>query len=148
MRDALGIDEAPWQVGHPRAQPLTYAVRRDLQSGVDYFTIDRTVDFNSHDDVKRANAARHQARLRRNKALGLPPTKPNTHEAAYTQANNDWIVARFHSYAAAHNGARIPIDQLTREYNAHFGEQRKEKGLEGHIQRRPALRNVKNRYSK
>jgi hypothetical protein len=144
---ALEPNDAPWKRGQPKAQPLTYTVPTDVNGGKAYRTIKFTVDFTDGDSVERANKCRRQGLYRAGKNLGLPLKRPPTHDKQYTQVNNNWIMAQYDSYAAAHNNCRITYKQLAHEYNKRFtNERRSEQSLASHIHRTGYLKNKKDSY--
>lgn len=146
---ALEPDDAPWKRGQPKVQPLTYAIPTDIHGGKDYRTIKFTVDFTDGVSVEKANRCRRQGLYRAGKILGLPLKRPRTDDRPYTQANNNWIMARYDSYAAANNNRRITYRELSDDYNQHFSnprDQRSQQSLSSHIQRVDYLRGKNDSY--
>ena len=65
----------------------------------------------------------------------------------WEQKHNDWIAARFKSYAAANERLRIPHGELLEEFNAQYtDEKRRQRSLGYHISRLPWLRNLRAQY--
>jgi hypothetical protein len=147
--DALDVDDAPWKRGQQKSQPLTYAILIDLQGGKEYRTVKFMVDFNDAASVEKANTRRRQGLLRAAKKLGLPLKRPSTAGREFTQANDDWIVRHYDSYAAANNNSRITMENLAIEYNVAFpNEYRSQASLASHIQKNDRLRAKKDEYQK
>ena len=145
--DALDIGDAPWKKGQHKSQPLTYAVPTDLQGGKAYRTVKFHIDFNDPDAVEDANKCRRQGLYRAGKKLGLALKRPSTAGREYTQANEDWIIAKYDSYAAANNGCRITMHHLAIQYNLQFpNEYRSQPSLASHIHKVDRLRAKKDQY--
>ena len=65
----------------------------------------------------------------------------------YREKWDDWIAARYDSFAGASGGLRIPMARLVREFDERYPDpQRPKRSLENHIQRTDRLRRKRIQY--
>ena len=129
------------------SHPLTYAIPA-AGGGQTIKKIAFRVDFNDKASVAKANKARFLARGRAMKKTGQPLLRPSTAGREYTQQNDDWIKAENDCYAAASNGIRIPLLELTRRYNNQFPQEgRTQFSITSHMDRNKELKAKRGSFS-
>ena len=150
VEDALPLDSTGWRVGNEKTQPLTFVVRKNLTGGTMYKTINFEVDFSDNQSINKANKSRRQILLRANKKIGAPLKRPSMQDREYTQQNDIWIAAEYGRYAGANNNRRMPFDEFVQAYRAQFptppNQWRMEASLNSHIDRIPALKDMRANY--
>ncbi|KAK5134573.1 hypothetical protein LTR08_006359 [Meristemomyces frigidus] len=141
--DANADNQAPWKVGNPMQQPLTYDIPV-AGGGTEPRTIKFTVDFNNAASVSEANKRRRQGVWRQKRKLGLPMLRPSTQDRLYTQRNDAAIVTIHREYARENGGRQVSYARLAERYHQLFpGENRSHSSLSSHIARIDALKEMR-----
>lgn len=99
-----------------------------------------SIDFNDKAQVERAVKNRRLTIWRARTKHGLPIARDSTQGRQYTVVHEHFITTENATWAAAHNGSRIPMAELARRFNIRFpGQNRTAASLSAHTFRNPEL---------